>query len=410
MEDGVVPTYLLPQMKSIWLDEDEEAEKLYGLQAQQFMAGDDDDEKLGVKMINSNKPLLKNMELIKPLNNSNNFNSNDDEDYYYLKNNKRLSKKKQLINFFKNKEFNGQKLLGKKISSPFGFQHISHAADSSEDELTTEATTNEESKQEVLLPSIDDNEHGGNDSSHPNVPTHTRSLSKAFVTETIPESYNNSTLQSRNLLRTYRTSMGRSVSTSSSQYSKQSTIDTIRTSRITSTVTMATSIADSPVKRQLRTSDSEKKHIDSGYARDSNSSNISLEYLKSYTFPTVLQDKDIFDLENIELLNTATSMSTSDDNDNDNETEHAGEETLLESDFQPSLRDATKSDPNLLASSRLENGWFKKTGTGSLSRKSLDDDILTYYLEPRGLDSPERPSSFRYSSYGKIITQTPPQS
>lgn len=52
-------TMNLPQMRSIWLDEDEEAEKLYGLQAQQFM-GSDDEECLGITYINSDKPLLSN--------------------------------------------------------------------------------------------------------------------------------------------------------------------------------------------------------------------------------------------------------------------------------------------------------------------------------------------------------------
>ena len=52
-------TMNLPQMRSIWLDEDEEAEKLYGLQAQQFM-GSDDEENLGITFINSDKPVLSN--------------------------------------------------------------------------------------------------------------------------------------------------------------------------------------------------------------------------------------------------------------------------------------------------------------------------------------------------------------
>ena len=49
----------VPQIKSIWLDEDDETEKLYGLQAHQLLDSDDDDE-LGVVMINSDKPVLSN--------------------------------------------------------------------------------------------------------------------------------------------------------------------------------------------------------------------------------------------------------------------------------------------------------------------------------------------------------------
>ena len=48
-------------MKSIWLDEDQEVEKLYGgVRAQQFLGVDDDDEDMGIKVLNSDKPLLEN--------------------------------------------------------------------------------------------------------------------------------------------------------------------------------------------------------------------------------------------------------------------------------------------------------------------------------------------------------------
>lgn len=53
----------LPQMKSIWIDEDQEAEKLYGLQAQHLMDSDGEDH-VDVVLINSNKPLLNNKEKI----------------------------------------------------------------------------------------------------------------------------------------------------------------------------------------------------------------------------------------------------------------------------------------------------------------------------------------------------------
>lgn len=50
----------LPQMKSIWIDEDQEAEKLYSLQAQQLMGGDE----FNITMVNSDKPALNNKKQI----------------------------------------------------------------------------------------------------------------------------------------------------------------------------------------------------------------------------------------------------------------------------------------------------------------------------------------------------------
>lgn len=53
---------MLPQIKSIWIDEDQEAEKLYGMAGQTLLLDESDmesdNEEFDVTVLNSDKPVL----------------------------------------------------------------------------------------------------------------------------------------------------------------------------------------------------------------------------------------------------------------------------------------------------------------------------------------------------------------
>ncbi|CAI4518577.1 ADM_collapsed_G0024610.mRNA.1.CDS.1 [Saccharomyces cerevisiae] len=133
----------LPQMKSIWIDEDQEMEKLYGFQVRQrFMNGpstdsdEDADEDLGIVLVDSEKLALPNKNNIKlpPLPNYMTINPNINSNHKSLTN-----KKKNFLGMFKKKDLlsrrHGSAKTGKQssISTPFDFHHISHANGKRED-------------------------------------------------------------------------------------------------------------------------------------------------------------------------------------------------------------------------------------------------------------------------------------
>ncbi|KOG99124.1 Gic1p [Saccharomyces eubayanus] len=134
----------LPQMRSIWIDEDQEMEKLYGFQVRQrFMNGpstdseEDTDEDLGIVLVDSEKLALPNKNNIKlpPLPNYMTINSNINSNHKFLTN-----KKRNFLGMFKRKDLLSIKPHGptkttkqSSISAPFGFHHISHANGKKED-------------------------------------------------------------------------------------------------------------------------------------------------------------------------------------------------------------------------------------------------------------------------------------
>ncbi|CAD6628889.1 HN1_G0055460.mRNA.1.CDS.1 [Saccharomyces cerevisiae] len=133
----------LPQMKSIWIDEDQEMEKLYGFQVRQrFMNGpstdsdEDADEDLGIVLVDSEKLALPNKNNIKlpPLPNYMTINPNINSNHKSLTN-----KKKNFLGMFKKKDLlsrrHGSAKTAKQssISTPFDFHHISHANGKRED-------------------------------------------------------------------------------------------------------------------------------------------------------------------------------------------------------------------------------------------------------------------------------------
>ena len=91
----------LPRMKSIWLDEDQEIEKLYSIQAEQFMNSGDHVDAMNITLLNSDVPKLENTEniLLLPTKNPERIeNSRSVSEEKKVKN----SRKRKLFSFFKN--------------------------------------------------------------------------------------------------------------------------------------------------------------------------------------------------------------------------------------------------------------------------------------------------------------------
>ncbi|AGO09944.1 AaceriAAL047Cp [[Ashbya] aceris (nom. inval.)] len=237
----------LPQIKSIWIDEDEEAEKLYGLQAQQMMDSDDE-ELLGVVTLNSERPVLNNKTRIElpPLPPS----------AYELKKSQSamdlLARKKQKWKQF----FRGRKEArgGVSISVPFAFQHISHA-----DGRLCE----EEAVEEAVAPAA-----GG--------------FSKAFVTDALPPTL--SPLDENSRAR-------RSVSSLSGRSSRRTSraSASLSTARVVSTSTMATSVMELPARPLEKLGQLERAHLEGRIGR-LQSESASMDELQRYHFPTVREE------------------------------------------------------------------------------------------------------------------------
>lgn len=341
-------TFGLPQMKSIWLDEDEEAEKLYGLQVQQFMAPDEDED-LAIMMVNSDKPLLSNKKNIDlaPLGKSLKTPKFMSTKPLSSSTKKKLMRKKGFFALFKNKESHVQR-DSRKISTPFGFQHISHAdvrtGLESEDQSQPEEASEEEQSTQVEdeLPS--------------------RPLSRAFVTHSIPIDYSSN---SEEVNERKRASVRMSVSTSgSSKYSRYSNT----AGRIVSSSTMATSIlheSGSPNRAALLSS-MDKLSLRERKNRDSADSNSSISFLKDYDFPTLIE------------VHSATEEPVTPKKQNlmpdSKKVAHS-----------PNRLSKVKSDSQLLHTPDMENRWFNEETPAS--RKSLDDVLLCYH-QPSNTASP----------------------
>ena len=242
-------TSQLPQINSIWIDEDEETEKLYGLQAQLLRETglDGDDYNFDIQLVNSTKPALnnkRNIELppLRPIDNSqeNGSNgsgdksteglslghsknksfdalfhhsnsvattaaasssfsganyqgkggsSNSGESWKPSRGNTFLSKKlllnrRKFLKLFKNKIQNEPKKA--LISTPFDFHHISHAGNRLANDNARDA---QQSRSRVTsmhsTPDSTVDTLGSRSSSTQQHPQ----LSKAFVTESLPEIY-----------------------------------------------------------------------------------------------------------------------------------------------------------------------------------------------------------------------------
>ncbi|CCF58102.1 hypothetical protein KAFR_0D04540 [Kazachstania africana CBS 2517] len=245
----------LPQMKSIWIAEDEEAEKLYCVQAQQIMGLDSDDE-IGITLINSDRPALnnkKNIELPPLKNRSSNVHFLD----ISIPSTKKMGKKKSFMKLFRSNQSSDKK--DRSISTPFDFHHISHAG-----------TPIEEPEEPERMEQLDDD---------PRQFHVLQKLDSAFVTESISDA----------------SSSRRPISGSSSIY----TASTTKTDRIMSTSTMATTILE-----RTPSVFNKLKH------QNHPSNELSLEYLKDYTFPTILENKPSNDFTRLKTASIPNSLTT----------------------------------------------------------------------------------------------------
>lgn len=290
-------TMNLPQMRSIWLDEDEEAEKLYGLQAQQFMGSDDDEENLGITFINSDKPVLsnkKNIDLPPLLPNPHPSSYNRRSNSSSAKSKESSASSGNKTNhknvFFKlnllKKKFLGAQLdiRGKGISTPFDFQHISHAD-------TRNGFQDGQLQEPSSLPTEIEDDCASSSSKRDS-----RSLNKAFVTERIPANRESKLISRSHDKKTSRLSVARSISVTSSNYSKntQGNVHSIN-GRVVSTSTIATSIFEYSPNASPKQSKNKLHALGHRYTNSTDSSESSLDFLKNYNFPTLLEDKPILD-------------------------------------------------------------------------------------------------------------------
>lgn len=337
--------YELPQMKSIWLDEDQEAEKLY---AQQFM-GSDEEESVAIKVVNSNKPVLKNKKKIDlpPLSKHSMGKASDISSAVGLS--KKSKKKKGFLAFWKGKDH----AKPQQISTPFAFQHISHANTTDGFESESEDMQSSEPKSKAI--------------SAKQGPLH-----QAFVTQSIPTGGKDSSKigNRKRASMISRRSLSGSISTASSSYSRSSA------GRIVSSSTMATSIHhDSPSPSRLPLLNAmEKCYFKGKSARDSKDSDISLEFLKNYDFPTLLEAKSAIDLCKItkQDITPIIEIASFDDNVIQNDDFDLGSINSLP------IINKTSSDSKLLKSPEIENEWFDDTTT--TTRRSVDDILLCYHI------------------------------
>ncbi|CEP64559.1 uncharacterized protein LALA0_S12e01684g [Lachancea lanzarotensis] len=336
----------LPQMRSIWIDEDQEAEKLYGLQVQHLMDSDGEDQ-VDMMLINSDRPCLNNKERIElpPLMPAAYKPSRGKKPLQHVSesisgSSKSKTKKStgKFLRFFRSKETRFD-APSTKISVPFNFQHISHA------DLKNAFEDEELPNEEPISPIA---------------------LNKAFVTKS-PEPTPFAALGRRTSYSSKSPSLRRASSLASSQYSST-------TARIVSTSTMATSVND--YSSSLKKLDQlEKVHLKHKYNK-SDASSVSVEFLKSYNFPTVLEDVPLAEVRTPEMSRDQGDRFTWESPENS--------EALLETMLQtkcPMSGNASqprrKSDSQLLVSPICEqrSSYLDTPKT----RKSVDDILLCYH-------------------------------
>ncbi|SCU98159.1 LADA_0H10968g1_1 [Lachancea dasiensis] len=353
----------LPQMRSIWIDEDQEAEKLYGLQVQRLMDSDDDDQ-VDMMLINSDRPVLNNKERIElpPLRPS---------AYKPSRSKKPLSKASDLghgMSSSKTKKTTGKffKLFKSKeprlnsqstnISVPFNFQHISHAD----------------------MKNVFEGERLSQDD-----PVSPISLNKAFVTESFLSAQD---LPDKNKFGYSKTaSPRRSSSIASSQYSSKS-------ARIVSTSTMATSVNDDSYKSIKKLKQLERVHLKHRYNKSEDSA-VSVEFLKNYSFPTVLEDVSLVEVKTPDMSKTNCDKFTWESPQDPG----ALLETMLQdrSPMPATTGSRRKSDSQLVFTPMIEQrGSFLDTPR---TRKSVDDVLLCYHQPSEASSDLRESGDFSFS-------------
>ncbi|SCV02828.1 LAMI_0H03312g1_1 [Lachancea mirantina] len=347
----------LPQMKSIWIDEDQEAEKLYGTHAHTLLNSDDEDQ-LDFILINSNRPVLSNKKKIElpPLlpaaYKSKTKNSGLKQTANVQAKN---SKKNAFLKLFKSKDFRSES-SGPKISVPFDFQHISHA----DMRVTCEEAPPHDAlrKEEPVV-----------------------TLNKAFVTESLPAAVPNQD-RTKSVASKYDL-VRRSLSVSSSQYSSSS-------GRILSTSTMATQVVEEHIKGPRRLSEKQKVQLRVGQGQgqsqrqeyeNSDRNSVSAEFLKEYQFPTVLEEFSLLSFKTPDISTQQVERFTWETPEN-----YRGESDGLQNGAFPSPKFTPRrgSDSQLLASSLQKASPILDTPR---TRKSLDDILLCYHLNSQNSEA-----------------------
>lgn len=283
----------LPQMKSIWIDEDQEAEKLYSLQAQQLM-GDDE---LNITLVNSDKPALNNKKQIdlRPLvkksnspqlyNKEHKFSGKSSTSAQVQEVSNKVSYKKSIMNLFKNGNVSSYSRKKKQqnnvriISGPFDFQHISHAGGKQE-------PTNESSQRTVNVDKVDprcsENKRKDSESMKDSI-----SLNKAFVTKTLRPDSEVSSI--------YANSM-----------KSNECHDRIMSVSSTATTFLERTPSFHRIKHLSNHNNkifsAQKPQFTTNERPNSSGSNISINFLKNYNFPTLLEDEQVQDFNQIVML------------------------------------------------------------------------------------------------------------
>lgn len=349
----------LPQMKSIWIDEDQEAEKLYSLQAQQLMGGDE----FNITMVNSDKPALNNKKQIdlRPLTKK----SNSPKLYSKKKQPKpqpipqqKIKSKKSILNLFRSnvgpekKQY--ERNTSRIISGPYDFHHISHAG--GRDDVEEEEEEEPGKQEEEQMP---DQDNSRKDS---------LSLNKAFVTETLrPESTGSSL---------YANSMK-----SESQHERIMSMSTTATTFLERTPSF------NKIKRlsnnKLLSSSAQRNNLSTTERPDSMGSNLSINFLKNYSFPTLLEDEQVKDFHELEQDSTVTDLSLK-HTKNQSITSSFSVSSSTYSSIKPtgttvkpqSTHTRNSSAPGSLTTPELEQFLFSDS---AFKDRISVDDILRYY-------------------------------
>lgn len=311
------PNHLLPQMKSIWIDEDQEAEKLYGMVGQTLLLGDSDVESqendLDVTVLNSDQPVLSHKKsiMLPPLKQSTNLSgarSTKKELTRTTKKNKGFFK-----SIFKSNKAQ-QHGVPAKISTPFAFQHISHASYNRGQDTyyPIEEEHIHEEQEDVEEEDLYDFENSATSTISQEKP---QQLSRAFVTESLLERSSKQSQYSTPLSKKERkkstssvrlsmnrsnsSSLDRSASVASSNLSKSNSM--MKHNRAVSSSTIATSLFEyedvqlSPeqyMTTKMGNLDISQMEPKKAMNRESGDSELSISFLKTYNFPTLLEEEE----------------------------------------------------------------------------------------------------------------------
>ncbi|KAG0660666.1 hypothetical protein C6P45_001548 [Maudiozyma exigua] len=405
----------LPQMKSIWLDEDEEAEKLYGMQAQQLMdSGSDYDDEYGERqvipdlmMINSDKPILNNKKNIQLSGLPKQYSKTVSASNRYAKSKKKSSNSKKFFkNLFGSSGFKQEKPIKKKnISTPYHFQHISHAGGMEEDEETEDRQSNEE---EEFVAHEESEEQEIGKSCDPRA----KQLSSIFVTESIPQSKHDSHYS--NLQNIHHRRRSSSVNNKRSSYSSSiysSATNSTRGDRIMSSSTMATTILDrfpTSTNNSFPSRSNNSSFKSAGPEKEmfrplsEASEEDSIQFLKDYSFPTLLEDKPVNDFDDhtmaMSFLDTPkenlTLMPPQQLPPMHSPSESIDSKTSIVLDTPVSQIKRRNSLPlaHSLSTPELENMLFKDSSSPKSAKRVSLGDVIMYYNQAS--TSTESPSTF----------------